>query len=96
MRSLDGLVVECTSPLPGTTIVGVLCLAPTSKFHIHVLGSRGCARRVQALYWFGRMSLLLGIGGLRYQHHDDKTCSSGYKLLREGGEAPKLQGGSRA
>jgi hypothetical protein len=36
------------------TSVGVLYLAPTSKFIVCVLSSRGCARRAQDLYWFGQ------------------------------------------
>jgi hypothetical protein len=52
--SLDNLVAERARPLPGTTIVGVPYLALTSKFILHVLGSRGCGQRAQGLYWFGQ------------------------------------------
>jgi hypothetical protein len=54
IQSLDDLITERASPLPGTPIVGVSYLAPTNKFIVCVLGSRGCARRAQDLYWFGQ------------------------------------------
>jgi hypothetical protein len=40
--------------LPRTSTVRVSNLAPTIKFIVHALGSRGCARWAQDLYWFGQ------------------------------------------
>jgi hypothetical protein len=54
IQSLDNLVAERAMPLPGAPIVGVPYLALTSKFIVHVPGSRGCAQRAQGLYWFGQ------------------------------------------
>jgi hypothetical protein len=45
IRSLENLIAKHTSHLPGAPTVCVLYLAPTSKFIVHVLGSRGCARQ---------------------------------------------------
>jgi hypothetical protein len=82
--------VECASPLPGVPTVGVSNLALASKFIVRVLGSRRCAWWAQDLYWFGqnvptsshrRLALR---GPLMI-----KARSRGYKLAREGGEAPK-------
>jgi hypothetical protein len=52
--SLDNLIAARASPLPGTPTVYVSSLAPTSKFIVRVLGTRGCARRAQDLYGFGQ------------------------------------------
>jgi hypothetical protein len=37
-----------------TPTISVSNLAPTSKFIVRVLGSGGCARLTQDLYWFGQ------------------------------------------
>jgi hypothetical protein len=78
--------VERTSPLPGAPTVGVLNLAPTSKFSLRVPGSEWCVWWAQDLYWFGQ--------NVPTSHHRRlalpiplmiKARSRGYKQVREGG-----------
>jgi hypothetical protein len=54
--SLENLVAERASPLPGTPTVDVSYLVPTSKFIVRVPGSKGCAQCAQDLYLFGQKS----------------------------------------
>jgi hypothetical protein len=82
--------MECAIPLPGAPTVGVSNLALISKFIVRVLGSGRCAWWAQDLYCFGQnvptsshQRLVLS-GPLMI-----KARSRGYKLAREGGEAPK-------
>jgi hypothetical protein len=82
--------VEHTSPLPGASTVDISNLAPISKFIVRVSGSGWCVRWAQDLYWF-RQNLhtsshrWLGLPAPLMI----KTCSRGYRRVREGGEAPK-------
>jgi hypothetical protein len=46
-------VAERARPLPRARTIKVSSLTLTSKFIVHVHGSRGCAQRAQDLYWFG-------------------------------------------
>jgi hypothetical protein len=93
---LKSFVTKHASPLPGTPTIGVSNLSPTSKFIVHVLGSRRCAWWAQDLYWFGQ--------NVPTSSHQRlalptplmiKARSRGYKHTREGGEAPKslIRGG---
>jgi hypothetical protein len=47
IRSLENVIAECARPLPVALTIDVSYLAPTSKFIVRVLGSRGCAWRAQ-------------------------------------------------
>jgi hypothetical protein len=68
---------------------GVLNLAPTNKFIMRILVSRGCGRWAQDLYWFeqnvstSRNRRLALPAPLMI-----KTRSRGFKRARKGGEAP--------
>jgi hypothetical protein len=68
IQSLDYFVAKHTSPLPGTLTVDVSNLAPTSKFVVHVLGSKGCVWWTHDLYWFGP-NIPTSSHRPCYQHH---------------------------
>jgi hypothetical protein len=68
--------------------VGVSYLAPTSKFIVRVLGSRGCARWAQGLYWYTQNIPTSSHWWLALPAPlMIKTHSRGYKWAREGREA---------
>jgi hypothetical protein len=69
IRSLDDLVAERASPLPGVPTIGVSYLAPTSNFLCAFRALEGVHGWRKIYTGLGRMSLLLVIGGLRYRHH---------------------------
>jgi hypothetical protein len=70
--------------------VGVSNLAPTSKFIVRVLGSGGCARWAQDLYWFGHNVPTSSHRWLALPAPlMIKARSKGYKRAREEGEATK-------
>jgi hypothetical protein len=65
-----------------TLIVGVSYLTPTSKFIVHISGSRGCTQRALAARF-----ILVRAGRPYFQSLvactidtiDDQTCNRGYK-----------------
>jgi hypothetical protein len=82
--------VECASPLPGVLTIGVSSLALTSKFIVCVLGFGQCAWWAQDLYLFGHNVPTSSHRRLALPRPlMIKAHSRGYKLAREGGEAPK-------